>query len=105
MIIKHGIEWRAGRKLKHLTYADDLCLFADDLEVLSGMNRAAVCEAGRVGLIITTRETEIIKMRSADTCQAIIKVKTLQEVDKFTYLRCEIDKDGDIQHSTGSAQL
>ena len=73
--------------MKHIACADDLCLLADDLEDLSGINRAAVCEAVKVGLIITTRETEIMEMRSADTCQAIIKGKTLQEVDKFTYLR------------------
>ena len=62
-----GIEWSVGRRLKHLTYAHDICLLADDLENLGRMTRAVVCEVGKVGLRINTRRTEIIKLRSADT--------------------------------------
>ena len=29
-----GIDWIAGRRMKDLAYADDICLLADDLEDL-----------------------------------------------------------------------
>lgn len=96
-----GIEWSAGRRLKDLAYADDICLLADDVQDLRRMTETIVCEAGKVGLRVNTRKTEIMKIRTQDTSQIIIEGETLQEVEKFVYLGCEMRNDGDIRNEVG----
>ena len=96
-----GIEWTAGRRLRDLAYADDICLLADDLEDLRTLTEAVVCEAGKVGLKVNTRKTEIMKVRTNDNSQVTIGNEPLQEVDKFVYLGCQISKDGDIRNEIG----
>ena len=93
-----GIELTSGRRLRDLAYADDICLLADDLEDLRVLTEAVVCEAGKVGLKVNTRKTEIMNVRINDNRPIIIGNEPLQEVDKFVYLGCEIRKDGDIRN-------
>ena len=93
-----GIELTSGRRLRDLAYADDICLLADDLEDLRVLTEAVVCEAGKVGLKVNTRKTEIMNVRTNDNRPVIIENEPLQEVDKFVYLGCEIRKDGDIRN-------
>ena len=96
-----GIEWNAGRRLKDLAYADDICLLADDVQDLRRMTEAMVCEAGKVGLKVNTKKTEIIKIRTPDINQIVIEGVTLKEVQKFVYLGCEMQNDGDIRNEIG----
>ena len=79
-----GIEWSAGRRLKYLVYADDMCFIAIDYENLSRMNQAVVRAAGKVGLRLNNRKSEIKKIRSAVTGQGVIEGETFHEVYKFT---------------------
>ena len=94
----NGIEWSAGRRLKDLAYADDICLLANDLQDLRYMTEALVMEAGKFGLRINTGKTEVMKMRCADNSHISIENDELREVDKFVYLGCELRKDGDIRN-------
>ena len=87
--------------MRDLAYADDICLLADDLQDLRRMTEAVVWEAGRVGLRVNTRKTEIMKIRTEDTSQVMIEDEILQEVEKFVYLGCEVRKDGDIRNEVG----
>lgn len=81
-----GIEWSAGRRLRDLTDADDICLIADDLQDQRWMTKPIVQEAGKVGLKVNTRKTQIFKIKTEETNQVETKDETLQEVEKFMYL-------------------
>ena len=65
------------------------------------INMDIVGEASKVGLKINTRKTEIMKIRSPDNQPIIIDNVELKEVEKFTYLGCEIRKDGNIRNEVG----
>ena len=65
------------------------------------MTEAMVCEAGKVGLKVNTKKTEIIKIRTPDINQIVIEGVTLKEVQKFVYLGCEMQNDGDIRNEIG----
>ena len=62
-----GIDWIAGRRMKDLAYADDICLLADDLEDLKWMTEEIACEVGKVGLQVNRKKTEIMIIRTSDT--------------------------------------
>ena len=96
-----GIEWTAGRRLRDLAYADDICLLADDLEDMRRMTEAVVCEAAKVGLRVNTRKTELMKVRTEDTNHVVIEDETIQNVEKFVYLGCQVRRDGDIRNEVG----
>ena len=97
-----GIEWVGGKRLKDLDYADDICLFARDIEEMKQMTQLVVEEASKVGLMINTRKTEIMKIRCiVDSQHVTIDGTDLKEVEKFTYLGCEIRKDGDVRNEVG----
>ena len=61
------------------------------------MTVAVVCEAAKVGLRVSTRKTEITKIRTDDASNVIIEDESIQEVEKFVYLGCDVRKDGDIR--------
>ena len=42
-----------------------------------------------------------MKKRTQDTRKIVIEGKTLQEVEKFVYLGCEMQNDGDIRNEVG----
>ena len=87
--------------LKDLDYADDTCLLARDMDAMRQMTELVVGEADKVGLKINTRKTEIMKIRSSDNQRVIIDNTELKEVEKFTYLGCEIRQDGNIRNEVG----
>ena len=99
--IDGGIEWVDGKLLKDLDYADDICLLARDMDAMKQMTELVVGEADKVGLKINTRKTEIMKIRSSDNQRVIIDNTELKEVEKFTYLGCEIRQDGNIRNEVG----
>ena len=76
-LVGGGIEWTAGRRLRDLAYADDICLLADDLEDMRRMTEAVVCEAAKVGLRVNTRKTENMKVRTEDTSHVVIEDETI----------------------------
>ena len=51
-----GIEWGAGRKLKHLAYPENICSMADDFEDLSIRTQTVVYEKFKVGLRINKKK-------------------------------------------------
>ena len=99
--VGNGIEWSAGRKLRYLAYADDICLLANDISDMRQMTEALVCEATKVGLRVNTIKTEIMKSRIEDDSEVEIEDNAMREVEKFVYLGCEIRKDGDIRNEVG----
>ena len=50
--VGNGIEWSNGRRLRDLTYADGICLLADELHDLRNMTEALGTEASKVELRI-----------------------------------------------------
>ena len=78
--IDGGIEWPGGKRLKDLDYADDVCLFAKDIEEMKMMTELVVAEANKVGLKINTRKTEIMRIRSSGNQRVIIDDTDLKEV-------------------------
>ena len=100
-LIGNGIEWTAGRRLRNLAYADDICLLAEDMADMRRMTEAVVSEAAKVGLRVNTRKTELMKIRIEDTESVVIENEIIQEVDKFVYLGCEVRKDGNIRNEVG----
>ena len=62
------------------------------------MTDLVVEEASKVGLKVNTRKTEVMKMRSSDTQRIKIDNTDINEVDKFTYLGCEISRDGNVRN-------
>ena len=69
-----------GKRLKDLDYADDVCLFAKDIEEMKMMTELVVAEANKVGLKINTRKTEIMRIRSSGNQRVIIDDTDLKEV-------------------------
>ena len=65
------------------------------------MTDAIVQEAGKVGFKVNTIKTETIKKNTEDTNQVEIEGETLQEVEKFVYLKCEFWEDWDIRNEVG----
>ena len=65
------------------------------------MTEAIVQEAGKVGLKVNTRKTEIIKMKTEDTDQVEIEGGALQEVENFVYFGCEMRKKWDLRNEFG----
>ena len=96
-----GIEWTAGRRLRNLAYADDICFLSEDMTDMRRMTEAVVTEAAKVGLRVNTRKTELMKIRIEDTESFVIEGENIQEVDKFVYLGCEVRKDGNIRNEVG----
>ena len=84
-----------------MDYTDDVCLFAKDIEEMKMMTELVVAEANKVGLKINTRKTEIMRIRSSGNQRVIIDDTDLKEVEKFTYLGCEIRNDGDVRNEVG----
>ena len=97
----NGINWNAGRKLRDLDYADDICLLSSDIGDMRQMTEALVSEASKVGLRVNTRKTEIMKSRIEENGAVEIEGNAMREVEKFVYLGCEIRKDGDIRDEVG----
>jgi len=82
-IAELGIEWTASRRLKDLAYVDDICLLANDLKDFRVLTEATVCEAGKVGLRVNTRKTEIMSIKTNDKTQVSIENEPIQDVEKF----------------------
>ena len=96
-----GIDWTGGKRLKDLDYADDICMFAKDIDDMKSMTELVVTEANKVGLKINTRKTEIMKIRCTQNQSVTIDGSDLREVEKFVYLGCEIRQDGDVRNEVG----
>ena len=96
--IDGGIEWVGSKRLRDLDYADDICLLADNMNAMKIMTDLVVEEASKVGLKVNTRKTEVMKMRSSGTQRIKIDNTDINEVDKFTYLGCEISRDGNVRN-------
>ena len=97
-----GINWGVDNKRhKDLDDADDICLLANDTDAMKLMTERVVEKANKVGLNINTRKTMIMKIRSTDDQPITIDNTELKEVEKFTYLGCDIRQDGNIRNEVG----
>ena len=65
------------------------------------MTELVSTEAGKVGLKINARKTEIMKIRNIDNCAVTLGNVDIKEVEKFMYLGCELRQDGDIRNEIG----
>ena len=55
------------------------------------MTELVVAEVNKIGLKINTGKTKIMRIRSSDNQCVIIDDTDLEEIEKFTYLRCKQD--------------
>ena len=86
-----------------LAYANGNCLIDDDLYDLRKTIETVVWEAGKVGLRVNTRKTEIMKTLIDWAPKIDIEYETFQEVEKLVYHWCEMRKDGDIRDDKAGA--
>ena len=96
-----GLQLIRARRQRDLAYADDICLLADDVVYMKRMTEVVVCEATKTGLRVNTRKNGVMKIRTDDANNIVIEDKSIQEVEKFVYLGCEVRKDGDIRNKVG----
>ena len=70
--IDGGIEWLSGKPLKHLDYADDICLFAKDMDEMKRLTELVVEEAKKGGIenkYQEDRDHEDSQQLGRPTCQ------------------------------------
>ena len=65
------------------------------------LSERVVEEANKVEVNIKTWKTEIMKIRSTCNSESPIDNTVLKEVEKITYLGCEIRRDSNIRNEVG----
>ena len=79
--IDGGIEWAVDKHIKDLDNADDICLFASDIEEMKQIMELVIEEVSKVGLMISTRKAELMKIRcTSDNQRVTIDGTDLKEV-------------------------
>ena len=86
------------KRLRDLDYTDDICLLAGNMNAMKIMTDLLVEEASKIGLKVNIRKTVVMKMRSSGTQRIKIGSTDINEIDKFSYLRCEISRDGKLRN-------
>ena len=84
-----GIRWKMDRFLQHLDYADDICLLSYSALDAENMLYSLQNEAATFGL-----KTKSGKTKSISKLITKLNDDPVEEVNQFTYLGCEICKDG-----------
>ena len=69
--IDGGIVKEGGKRVKDLNNADDICLFASDIEEMKQIMELVIEEVSKVGLMISTRKAELMKIRCTSDNQRV----------------------------------
>ena len=88
-----GLDWVVNGKLFDLDYADDIILIYNGPEKIQRVLNCLVNEGLKVGLVINSRETEIINMNIENAHNCLMEGSVIKEVDRFKYLGPYLTKD------------
>ena len=91
-----GIEWRNGRKLADLDYADDIVLISEGPEEMQRVVDCLVREGKKVGLVINCAKTEIMNINIDNQRDCVIGGRIVKQVERFKYLGTVLSKDGSL---------
>ena len=96
-----GIVWTGSEKLRDLDYADDICLLGESYEEMHRPTDQLARDAGNIRLKINCGKSEIMKNSLPGTTSINVDGVNLKEVDRFTYLGCNIANDGNVRSEIG----
>ena len=91
-----GLRWRMSSQLsnlKHIDYADDICLLAEKISDVSLMANALNSHAFKAGLKINIGKTKLLSLPAGERSIAI-RDEQIENVKSFTYLGCELAEGG-----------
>ena len=95
-----GIRWKIDSFLKYRDYADDICLLSHSALDAANMLYSLENEAASFGVKINTAKTKSMSIVNSSTTRQprpnaiVLNGHPVKEINQFTYLGCEICKDG-----------
>lgn len=89
-----GIMWTMNSFLKHLDYADDVCLLSHRIMDLAQLAHSLELKAGEAGLKINGPKTKIISLSNNTRAPINIAGHAINTVESFTYLGSIVTADG-----------
>ena len=105
---KNGIQWTPWKYLEDLDYADDVALLSHNQHQMQEKTTIISQTSTRIGLDIHPTKSQILKVNTENTTPIVLGDRPLEEVDAFTYLGSNVDKQGgtdaDIRIRIGKAR-
>lgn len=94
-----------AKQLHDTDFADDICLFANNVAAANHVLHRLEERAATVGLVINAGKTKYMHINASDMNLPITLVNgtSIERVDDFKYLGSYIDTQHDIQHRIGVA--
>ena len=95
-LVSCGLRWKMpslADNLKHIDYADDICLLAEKLSDVAKMSNALNTHALRAGLKINIGKTKLLSLPASERTISICD-EQIENVNSFTYLGCELAEGG-----------
>ena len=95
-LVACGLRWKMpsiADNLKHIDYADDICLLAEKLSDVAKMSNALNTHALKAGLKINIGKTKLLSLPASERTISICD-EPIENVESFTYLGCEMAKGG-----------
>ena len=94
--------------LEDLDFADDVALLSHTQHQMQEKTTTISQNSARIGLTIHPTKSQILKVNTASTAPITLGDRPLEEVDSFTYLGSNVDKQGgtdaDIKIRIGKAR-
>ena len=89
-----AIQWPLFTQLEDLDFADDLGIVSESHRHLQQKTERVQVNSGQLGLRINTGKTKVMKINPQSSDPIIVKGEAIEEVQDFTYLGCNISRDG-----------
>ena len=91
---KDGIQWTLFNQLEDLDFADDIALLAQTLGQMQSKTAKLDFFSRQVGLKINEDKSKVLRINAKNTEAVKVGSRTLEEVEKFTYLGSIVDRNG-----------
>ena len=105
---KNGIQWTPWKHLENLDFADDAALLSHTQHQMQEKTTIISQNSARIGLDIHPTISKILKVNTENTTPIVLGDRPLEEVNSFTYLGSNVDKQGgtdaDIRIRIGKAR-
>ena len=104
----NGIQWTLLTQLDDLDFADDIALLSHSRNQMQDKTTILASTSAQTGLKINLRKTELLKVNTTAQAPITVSDKPIREVESFTYLGSNVDKQGgtdsDIKSRIGKAR-
>jgi len=104
----NGIQWTLLTQLDDLNFADDIALLSHSRNQMQDKTTILASTSAQTGLKINLRKTELLKVNTTAQAPITVSDKPIREVESFTYLGSNVDKQGgtdsDIKSRIGKAR-